>query len=825
MCDDENKMIGSKNRTQNLMKTLLNSGNIIEKFENIIKECEIKKMKYIDDEFYPQKSIIKEDQKLLDQHEWKRIEDQFPSNLFDNITPENIRQGCLTDCYFIVALIYAAQNIEDVKLFFHPKSSLKFGCVLVYFCFLGEKIPVIVDTLIPYKRSKSNVPLLSHPRSKKDSCWFALVEKAFAKACGGYFNIAYGESHFGVHILMDTFASLLSEMNDIQTASTPEIMEKLKNKVFANLLDLKKRNAMIGSYVTMSTFPNCTSKEIEESMGLLTDHAYYILDIREVQKKRFLKIRNPLAKFEWKGAYSKGSKEWTEQLRKDLNYTDDRDGSFWILYDDFIKYFKSICYSLKKEKTWKEMNVYGKIEGYLDGRTPCVDSRNTGCIPQWSIEFTKKTVVRLTYDFSGPETYHSLYICKNHGRKVDLITSEIEMKRSTTDSLVGGLEYMVEDFSEPFTFFLTRTKKQAEPCYYRILIESPDTNFIVKNFDDNFFNEKWNFASDQGIFVSPEKDQWNPFSSRSLITCKQWYVKFPRIANDVKKDFRICLFKTPTKGPLFVFVAKTAQKVSFTYKKMKYYNFKTYSVSDYEEFMVPIDDEESNFSKDQTDSVNNDDFNQYVIAVYRNKQDDINRFKFVVMSQTNFEFGLMPGPNPTKDVGYTIRGKLTPGENDGCDPKKSSVKNLAQFCLLFQKPMTKIYIDFYLKNATSRHKVYLQMMNSPGDKIDKFTNKTVYFEFPIRSKDLYDQVIWEITDISKPYALCVTRSLSNTASEYFANVFGSEQFKMFEIDGNGIGKSAPIYDNRDDLQKEVHEIVFPEVKFVEQPKNFAPKKK
>ena len=58
MCDDENKMIGSKNRTQNLMKTLLNSGNIIEKFENIIKECEIKKMKYIDDEFYPQKSII-----------------------------------------------------------------------------------------------------------------------------------------------------------------------------------------------------------------------------------------------------------------------------------------------------------------------------------------------------------------------------------------------------------------------------------------------------------------------------------------------------------------------------------------------------------------------------------------------------------------------------------------------------------------------------------------------------------------------------------------------------------------------------------------------
>lgn len=69
-----------------LFKTLLNSADVEEKFENIINECQKNKTKYKDPEFYPQKSSIDEYEIKLIDCEWRRIEDQY-HNLFDNISP------------------------------------------------------------------------------------------------------------------------------------------------------------------------------------------------------------------------------------------------------------------------------------------------------------------------------------------------------------------------------------------------------------------------------------------------------------------------------------------------------------------------------------------------------------------------------------------------------------------------------------------------------------------------------------------------------------------------------------------------------------------
>lgn len=172
MCSDEK-------RTINLMKTLLKSDGIEEKFEKIIDNCTKNNIKYTDPDFYPQKSIKELDKAQLGEHEWRRIEDQYP-NLYDNVSPKSIIQGNLGDCYFIVSMIYASHYKKLVKSLFHPESSLKYGCVLVYFHYLGEKIPVIIDTQVAYRNSSSENPIFSHPRTNNDSCWFVLVEKAFA---------------------------------------------------------------------------------------------------------------------------------------------------------------------------------------------------------------------------------------------------------------------------------------------------------------------------------------------------------------------------------------------------------------------------------------------------------------------------------------------------------------------------------------------------------------------------------------------------------------------------------------------------------------------
>ena len=52
--------------------------------------------------------------------------------------------------------------------------------------------------------------------------------------------------------------------------------------------------------------------------GIVSGHAYAILDVREVQrngKERILKLRNPWGSKEWEGDWSDKSSKWTPELK------------------------------------------------------------------------------------------------------------------------------------------------------------------------------------------------------------------------------------------------------------------------------------------------------------------------------------------------------------------------------------------------------------------------------------------------------------------------------------------------------------------------------
>ncbi|KAL8810965.1 MAG: hypothetical protein Q9200_002182 [Gallowayella weberi] len=84
-----------------------------------------------------------------------------------------------------------------------------------------------------------------------------------------------------------------------------------------------------------------------ERKGIVEDHSYSVMEARELDGFRLLKIKNPWgkkdgAKKEWDGPWSDGSEEWTPDRMKRIDYTFGNDGVFWMAYQDVLKQFQRI---------------------------------------------------------------------------------------------------------------------------------------------------------------------------------------------------------------------------------------------------------------------------------------------------------------------------------------------------------------------------------------------------------------------------------------------------------------------------------------------------
>ncbi len=54
---------------------------------------------------------------------------------------------------------------------------------------------------------------------------------------------------------------------------------------------------------------------------------------------RLLKLRNPWGNNEWSGDWSDNSKKWTPELMKKLNFKSGNDGTFYMKYEDYLKFY------------------------------------------------------------------------------------------------------------------------------------------------------------------------------------------------------------------------------------------------------------------------------------------------------------------------------------------------------------------------------------------------------------------------------------------------------------------------------------------------------
>ena len=269
--------------------------------------------------------------RLWRQFEWIRATEIEELNdaegklaVFQNeVTPSDIKQGVLGDCYFLSSLSVLSEYPDRIKRLFVSKEQNDHGAYAVRICKNGEWKEVVVDDYIPCHRRK---PCFSNAHGNE--LWVLLLEKAWAKLHGSYFRI---EAGFAENVLHD----LTGAPSEVVETEDEALFEKLR------IADQNKW-AMAASAGSTEA-----AKGALEDLGLIGNHSYGLIGVVEIRDRfddvvQLVKLRNPWGDFEWKGDWSDNSPCWTPETKKIAGWTSEDDGTFFMCLEDLKKYFSRV---------------------------------------------------------------------------------------------------------------------------------------------------------------------------------------------------------------------------------------------------------------------------------------------------------------------------------------------------------------------------------------------------------------------------------------------------------------------------------------------------
>ncbi|CAG8010644.1 unnamed protein product [Penicillium salamii] len=339
--------------------------------DRIVKECERVNQKYTDPHFDIELDLKSGRRHYLDGLDKpnsemrprgvKRVTEIFekPEFFVNGPTASDVRQGYDGDCWLMAALctmgnkevlirnICVARN-EDVGIYgfvFHRDGEWQ-QCIVDDKLYLRaadydesvDERPLWddinrTDTEEEYRRVwQTGSRALYFAQCVDDNeTWLPLLEKAFAKAHGDYSAI---EGGFVGEAIEDLTGGVTSEV----------LSGNILNKDRFWTEELMKVNEEFLFGCGTGLFSNWLDPQYRgpprDRKGISEQHSYSIMEARELDGHRLLRLRNPWGRKEWHGAWGDGSKEWTPELMKRLGHKFGNDGFFWINYKDLLRKYQ-----------------------------------------------------------------------------------------------------------------------------------------------------------------------------------------------------------------------------------------------------------------------------------------------------------------------------------------------------------------------------------------------------------------------------------------------------------------------------------------------------
>lgn len=333
--------------------------------------------------------------------------------LFRGIEPNDVCQGALGDCWLVGAMAGLAEYPAAVRNCFVNVEASELGKYkLRLWCGRAERWEIVtVDDSFPVKKNQTGDgyhTAFMHPNGGE--LWAILMEKAFAKFHGSYGALKGGFAAYAWHTMTGDYVFQFHHDRQAKMWRRKDLVFGGKDvggvkdrtnhwfgasKVadadvddeeafFGVMLQYSHKRSLMGAFFHVKG-----GGEHRQDNGLVAGHLYSVLDVRRAGTMmgmggghKLVKLRNPWARGEWRGAWSDGSKEWSKHpaIAHEVEYTDANDGSFWMSYEDFSNVFTAVEVCDRTTKNDLCLDV-GEGDGCLGPTAGCV----AGCAGFWCL--------------------------------------------------------------------------------------------------------------------------------------------------------------------------------------------------------------------------------------------------------------------------------------------------------------------------------------------------------------------------------------------------------------------------------------------------------